>query len=110
LLGLASFAEGLDLPGNACNTLIITKIPFAVPDEPISQTYSDWIIQKGGDPFMEMALPTASIKLIQAVGRLIRTETDRGTVIILDNRLETKRYGKLLYKGLPPFERIIMSR
>ncbi len=106
LVGLASFAEGLDLPGNACNLLIITKLPFAVPDDPVSQSYADWVIQKGGNPFREMTLPTANIKLIQAVGRLIRTETDTGTVVIFDKRLETQWYGKLLYKGLPAFQRL----
>lgn len=106
LFGLASFAEGLDLPGNACNCLIIAKLPFAVPDDPVSETMADWITERGGNPFMEMTLPITSIKLIQAVGRLIRTETDSGTVAILDTRLKTKYYGKLLLKSLPPFREI----
>jgi ATP-dependent DNA helicase DinG len=108
LFGLASFAEGLDLPGNACNYLIIAKLPFAVPDDPVSETMADWITQQGGDPFMEMTLPATSIKLIQAVGRLIRAETDTGTVAILDTRLRTKQYGKLLCNSLPPFKQVIM--
>jgi ATP-dependent DNA helicase DinG len=108
LFGLASFAEGLDLPGNACNYLIIAKLPFAVPDEPVAQTLADWITQQGGDPFMEMTLPATSIKLIQAVGRLIRAETDMGTVAILDTRLKTKQYGRLLCKSLPPFKQVAM--
>lgn len=101
LFGLASFAEGLDLPGNACNNLIIAKLPFAVPDDPVTQTLSDWIVAKGGNPFMEMILPATSIKLIQAIGRLIRSETDTGTVTILDTRLVTTHYGKLLLRSLP---------
>lgn len=105
IFGLASFAEGLDLPGKACSHLIIAKLPFAVPDDPVSQTRADWITQKGGDAFMEMSLPLTSLKLIQAVGRLIRTETDTGVVAILDTRLKTKAYGRLLCKNLPPFAR-----
>lgn len=106
LFGLASFAEGLDLPGNACNHLIIAKLPFAVPDDPISETLSEWIESRGGKPFFELTLPTTSIKLIQAVGRLIRCETDTGVVVIFDKRLETKSYGKMLKKSLPPFRQI----
>lgn len=106
LFGLSSFAEGLDLPGNACNLLIIAKLPFAVPDDPVSETLADWITQKGGNSFMEMALPATSIKLIQAVGRLIRSETDTGMVVIMDTRLQTTHYGKLLRNSLPPFTRV----
>jgi ATP-dependent DNA helicase DinG len=106
LFGLDSFAEGLDLPGNACNKLIIAKLPFAIPDDPVSETFSEWLSAQGKNPFMELALPRASIKLIQAVGRLIRSETDTGTVIILDKRIITKRYGELLRKSLPPFRRV----
>lgn len=107
LFGLASFAEGLDLPGKACTKLIIAKLPFAVPDDPVSETRAEWITAQGGNPFIKMTLPETSIKLIQAVGRLIRSETDKGTVVILDNRLLTKSYGRLLRKDLPPFEVII---
>ncbi len=103
LFGLASFAEGLDLPGNACNNLIIAKLPFAVPDDPVSETLADWITEKGGNPFMEITLPATSIKLIQAVGRLIRSENDTGTVVIFDTRLKNTHYGRLLRKSLPPF-------
>lgn len=103
LFGLASFAEGLDLPGNACTHVIIAKLPFAVPDEPIGQTLAEWIESRGGNAFQEITLPTTSIKLIQAMGRLIRTETDTGTVTILDTRLKTKPYGRLLLKTLPAF-------
>ncbi len=105
LFGLASFAEGLDLPGNACNHLIIAKLPFAVPDDPVTQTLAEWMTQRGRNPFTEMTLPAACIKLTQAVGRLIRTETDTGQVTILDTRLISKPYGRLLLKSLPPFAR-----
>lgn len=104
LFGLASFAEGLDLPGKACTHVIIAKLPFAVPDEPIVQTLAEWIDSNGGNAFKEITLPTTSIKLIQAMGRLIRTESDVGMVTILDTRLKTKPYGRLLLKTLPPFK------
>jgi len=110
LFGLASFAEGLDLPGKACTHLIIIKLPFAVPDDPVSQTLAEWIEQRGGNAFAEMTLPETSIKLIQAVGRLIRSETDTGVVTILDTRLATQTYGRLLKKSLPPFKSIVFGK
>lgn len=106
IFGLDSFAEGLDLPGEACVQVIIAKLPFAMPDNPIEKTQSRWIEQRGGNPFIEITVPEASIKLIQAVGRLIRTERDYGRVTILDNRIITQRYGKQMLACLPPFKRI----
>jgi ATP-dependent DNA helicase DinG len=103
LFGLASFAEGLDLPGKACTHLIIAKLPFTMPDDPVSQTLAEWITLRGGNPFFEVSLPEASVRLIQAVGRLIRSETDTGIVTILDTRLTSKPYGRLLKQSLPPF-------
>ncbi|WP_096123355.1 ATP-dependent DNA helicase DinG [Neisseria meningitidis] len=106
IFGLDSFAEGLDLPGTACVQVIIAKLPFAMPDNPIEKTQNRWIEQRGGNPFIEITVPEAGIKLIQAVGRLIRTEQDYGRVTILDNRIKTQRYGQQLLAGLPPFKRI----
>ena len=106
IFGLDSFAEGLDLPGNACVQVIIAKLPFAMPDDPVAKTFAEWIRQRGGNPFMEISVPDASIKLTQAVGRLIRTESDFGRVSILDTRLITAQYGKKLLDALPPFRRI----
>jgi len=106
IFGLDSFAEGLDLPGTACVQVIIAKLPFAMPDNPIEKTQNRWIEQRGGNPFIEITVPEASIKLIQAVGRLIRTEQDYGRVTILDNRVKTQRYGQQLLASLPPFKRI----
>ncbi|MDO5058657.1 MAG: ATP-dependent DNA helicase DinG [Neisseria sp.] len=106
IFGLDSFAEGLDLPGEACVQVIIVKLPFSMPDNPIEKTQNRWIEQRGGNPFIEVTVPEASIKLIQAVGRLIRTESDYGRVTILDNRVNTQRYGKQLLSCLPPFKRI----
>ena len=105
LIGLASFAEGVDLPGDYCKHVIIAKLPFMVPDDPLHEALSEWIEDKGGNSFFDIALPIASLRLIQACGRLLRTETDTGTVTILDKRLITKRYGGQLIDALPPFRR-----
>lgn len=106
LFGLASLAEGLDLPGESCVHVIIAKLPFAMPDDPVGQTLARWIEMRGGDPFTELMVPDVSIKLIQAVGRLIRTEQDYGRVTILDHRLTRRNYGKKLLATLPPFKRL----
>ncbi|MCE2028758.1 ATP-dependent DNA helicase DinG [Sessilibacter corallicola] len=103
LFGLASFAEGLDLPGNYCKHVIIAKIPFSVPDDPVEASLAEWIDAKGGNAFMEMSVPDAAIKLVQACGRLLRKESDEGTITVLDNRLLTRRYGKTLIESLPPY-------
>ncbi|GLO60464.1 ATP-dependent DNA helicase DinG [Vibrio sp. MACH09] len=107
LFGTGSFSEGLDLPRQLLENLIITKIPFAVPTSPVEQAHAEYIESKGGNPFMQIAVPEASKKLIQSAGRLLRTEEDSGKVILLDRRVVTKRYGKLLLDSLPPFKRII---
>ena len=107
LFGTGSFSEGLDLPGELLENLIITKIPFAVPTSPVEQAHAEYIESKGGNPFMQITVPEASKKMIQSVGRLLRKERDSGTVIILDRRIVTKRYGKALLDSLPPFKRII---
>lgn len=107
LFGTGSFSEGLDLPGTLLENLIITKIPFAVPTSPVEQAHSEYIESRGGNPFMQISVPEASKKLIQSVGRLLRKERDSGRVIILDRRVVSKRYGKLLLDSLPPFERVI---
>lgn len=105
IFGMASFAEGVDLPGELCQHVVITKLPFAVPDSPVEATRSEWLENNGYNAFMEMTVPEASLKLIQAVGRLIRSESDTGTISILDRRVLTKRYGKQLLDALPPFRR-----
>lgn len=107
LFGTGSFSEGLDLPRALLENLIITKIPFAVPTSPVEQAHAEYIESKGGNPFMQIAVPEASKKLIQSVGRLLRTEEDSGKVFILDKRVISKRYGKLLLDSLPPFTRVI---
>ena len=107
LFGTGSFSEGLDLPGELLENLIITKIPFGVPSSPVEQAYAEYIEKKGGNPFMQITVPEASKKLIQSVGRLLRKEKDSGKVIILDRRIISKRYGKSLLDSLPPFKQMI---
>tara|TARA_Y100000748_G_scaffold198411_1_gene166288 strand:- start:7381 stop:9516 length:2136 start_codon:yes stop_codon:yes gene_type:complete len=107
IFGLASFAEGVDLPGKYCEHVVIAKIPFAVPDDPVEAALAEWIEKNGRNPFMEIAVPDASLRLIQACGRLLRTESDSGTVTVLDRRLVTQRYGKAILNALPPFRREI---
>ena len=103
LFGTGSLSEGLDLPAHYLTNLIITKLPFAVPNSPVEEAHSEWITSQGGNPFMQLAIPETSKKLIQSCGRLIRKEQDSGTIIILDKRVKTKRYGKGLLDALPPF-------
>lgn len=105
LFGLASFAEGLDLPGQYCEHVVIAKIPFSVPDDPVEAAMAEWIEAQGGNAFMQISVPDAAIKLVQACGRLLRTETDTGRITLLDRRIVTKRYGKAILDSLPPFTR-----
>lgn len=107
IFGLASFAEGIDLPGELCTHVIIAKLPFPVPDSPIDATEREYIESQGQNHFREIVLPQTCIRLIQAVGRLIRNEEDSGKVTILDRRLVSKFYGKQLLDALPDMRRII---
>ncbi|RKR06327.1 ATP-dependent DNA helicase DinG [Kushneria sinocarnis] len=107
IFGLASFAEGVDLPGEYLTHVIITRLPFSVPDDPVGATMAEWIESRGGNPFMRISVPDASIRLVQACGRLIRKEVDSGRITLLDRRVLTRRYGKALLDALPPFERDI---
>lgn len=103
LFGTGSLAEGLDLPGHYLTNLMITKLPFAVPDSPVEEAHAEWITSKGGNPFMQITIPEASKKLIQSCGRLVRKESDTGKITLLDRRVISKRYGKSLLDSLPPF-------
>lgn len=107
IFGLASFAEGIDLPGEYCDHVVVVKIPFSVPDDPVGATLSEWIEACGGNAFQQVMIPDAALRMVQACGRLLRTETDTGVVTILDRRLVTQRYGALLLNALPPFARDI---
>ncbi|MEM7473372.1 MAG: helicase C-terminal domain-containing protein [Planctomycetota bacterium] len=101
LFGTDSFWQGVDVPGDALQNVIITKLPFSVPDHPLLQSRLDAIRDAGGNPFMDYQVPEAVIKLRQGFGRLIRTAKDKGIVVILDSRVKTKRYGRLFLNGLP---------
>ncbi len=107
IFGLSSFAEGIDLPGHYCEHVVISKIPFSVPNDPVGATMEEWIKARGGNAFQEIMIPDAALRMVQACGRLLRTETDTGTVTILDRRLVTRHYGNLLQRALPPFRKEI---
>jgi ATP-dependent DNA helicase DinG len=101
LFGTDSFWTGVDVPGEALSNVIITRLPFAVPDHPLIEAKLELIESRGGDAFTEYSLPEAILKLRQGVGRLIRTQADRGIIVILDNRIVTKPYGRSFLKALP---------
>ncbi len=103
LFGLTSFAEGLDLPGDYCEQVVIAKLAFAVPDDPVEQAMGEWCEARGGNAFRDIALPAAALRLQQAAGRLLRSEQDTGRVSLLDTRIIKKSYGKTLLAALPPF-------
>jgi ATP-dependent DNA helicase DinG len=105
LLGSASFWEGVDVPGAALSVVIIDKLPFAPPDDPLLAARLEHLRAEGGNPFFDYQLPQAVIALKQGAGRLIRTETDRGVLMICDPRLTEKAYGKRIWRSLPPMRR-----
>jgi ATP-dependent DNA helicase DinG len=105
LLGSASFWEGVDVAGDALSVVVIDKLPFAPPDDPLLAARLKQLRDDGGNPFRDWQLPQAAISLKQGAGRLIRTETDRGVLVIGDPRLVDKPYGKTLWRSLPPMRR-----
>ncbi len=109
IFGLASFAEGVDLPGKYCTHVLIAKIPFAVPNDPIEMTLSEWIEQQGLNPFMTLAVPDAAFRLVQASGRLLRSESDKGKITLFDERIVNRRYGKTILESMPPYKREIFQ-
>ncbi|MFQ5413050.1 MAG: ATP-dependent DNA helicase [Phycisphaerae bacterium] len=109
LFGTDTFWSGVDVPGDALANVIIVKLPFAVPDHPAVEARIERIRETGGNPFMEFQLPEAVLKFKQGFGRLIRTRTDRGMVVILDPRIQTKRYGGRFLDALPDCEVVMQS-
>ena len=107
LLGTDSFWEGVDVPGRALRSLVLAKLPFKVPSEPITAARLERLAEQGEDGFFGYLLPHAALKLKQGFGRLIRGATDVGVVVLLDSRVVTRRYGPMLLDGLPPAERVI---
>ena len=103
LFGLASFAEGVDLPGDYCRHVVIAKLPFSAPDNPVDDAVAEALRREGRDHFREVSLPEASLRLVQACGRLIRNERDSGRITLLDRRIVTRRYGAELLASLPPY-------
>jgi ATP-dependent DNA helicase DinG len=106
LVGTASFWEGVDVPGRALRGLLLSRIPFRVPTEPVTAAQCEAIEAAGGDAFNDYMVPHAALRLKQGFGRLIRTATDRGAVVLCDPRVLRKSYGRALLSGLPPARRL----
>ncbi len=103
IFGLQSFGEGLDLPGHLCETVLIAKLPFSPPSEPVEEARAEWLRSVGRDPFSELTVPATGIKLLQWTGRAIRTEDDHASVICYDRRLLRQAFGRRMLQGLPPY-------
>ena len=110
IFGLASFAEGIDLPGDYLRHVLIARIPFAVPTDPVEQTLAQWFESEQRNPFMELSLPQAVYRLKQACGRLLRSETDVGRITLFDERIARKFYGRRILDSLPPFRRELLQQ
>lgn len=107
LFGTDSFWEGVDVAGGALSNVMITKLPFSVPDDPVIEARQEEIAAEGGSPFMEYIVPQAVIKFRQGLGRLIRTKTDRGSIMLFDRRVIDKNYGREFLESLPPGSLVI---
>ena len=107
LFGTDSFWEGVDVPGPALRVLLIAKLPFKVPDEPLTAARLERLEAQVGNGFRDYLLPMAALKLKQGFGRLIRARTDFGVIVLMDHRIVSKAYGRVLLESLPPATRVI---
>ncbi|MCH7779585.1 MAG: ATP-dependent DNA helicase, partial [Acidobacteria bacterium] len=103
LLGTTSFWHGVDVPGEALSLVVVDKLPFDVPDDPLVAARIERIRDSGDNPFMAYQVPLAVLELKQGLGRLLRRETDRGILAVMDSRLLSRRYGKVFLRSLPPY-------
>jgi ATP-dependent DNA helicase DinG len=106
LLGTATFRQGIDVPGDALSLVIVDKLPFAVPDDPVQEARAALIRERGGNPFRELSLPEAILRLRQSFGRLVRRADDGGLLALLDVRVRTKSYGRTILDSLPGWTRL----
>jgi ATP-dependent DNA helicase DinG len=107
IFGLQSLGEGLDLPGDLCQQVLIDRLPFTPPTSPVDEALTEWLKTQNREAFDELVIPRASMRLAQWVGRAVRTVTDKATITICDVRLTTTRYGREILESLPPFARVV---
>lgn len=105
LIGLQSFGEGMDLPGQECEWVFMPKLPFLTPDDPVAEARAEWLEARGRNPFVELVVPATGVRLNQWAGRGIRSESDRATIVCYDPRLIQTAFGRQLLGGLPPFSK-----
>ena len=109
LFATDSFWEGVDVPGKSLSQVIIVKLPFSVPNDPVFAARSELLKQKGGNPFMELSVPDAVIKFRQGFGRLMRRNDDKGAIVVLDRRIVENQYGRMFTSSVPETKKMYDS-